>query len=63
MVASLYFSFTDYGVQQIAGFEPTSRVGLENYRTLLEDDKVLLSLKNTFQYTLMTVPTTTTYLW
>jgi multiple sugar transport system permease protein len=56
MVASLYFSFTDYGVQQIAGFEPTSRVGLENYRTLLEDDKVLLSLKNTFQYTLMTVP-------
>lgn len=56
MVASLYFSFTDYGVQQIAGFEPTSRVGFDNYRTLLEDDKVVLSLKNTFQYTLMTVP-------
>ena len=56
MVASLYFSFTDYGVQQIAGFEKTSRVGLENYRTLLEDPKIALSLKNTFVYTLMTVP-------
>jgi len=56
MVASLYFSFTDYGVQQIAGFEETSRVGLENYRTLLEDPKIATSLKNTFVYTLMTVP-------
>ena len=56
MVASLYFSFTDYGVQQIAGFEETRRVGTENYRTLLEDERVLLSLKNTFVYTIMTVP-------
>ena len=56
MVASLYFSFTNYGVEQIAGFQPTERVGLENYRTLLEDDKVVLSLKNTFIYTIMTVP-------
>jgi multiple sugar transport system permease protein len=56
MVASLYFSFTDYGVQQIAGFEPTSRVGFDNYRQLLEDDKVRLSLQNTLTYTVMTVP-------
>jgi multiple sugar transport system permease protein len=56
MVASLYFSFTDYGVQQIAGFEPTSRVGTENYRELLSDPKVATSLKNTFVYTIMTVP-------
>ena len=56
MVASLYFSFTDYGVQQIAGFEPTQRVGLDNYRQLLDDPKVATSLKNTFIYTVMTVP-------
>ncbi len=56
MVASLYFSFTDYGVQQIAGFEETSRVGLENYRQLLDDPKVKTSLLNTFTYTIMTVP-------
>ena len=56
MFASLYFSFTDYGVQQIAGFEETRRVGLENYRTLLDDPKVLTSLKNTFVFTIMMVP-------
>lgn len=56
MVASLYFSFTDYGVQQIAGFEPTSRVGFDNYRALLDDPRVATSLKNTFIYTVMTVP-------
>ncbi len=56
MVASLYFSFTDYGVQQIAGFEPTNRVGFDNYRQLLDDPRIGLSLKNTFIYTIMTVP-------
>ena len=56
MVASLYFSFTNYGIEQIAGFAPTERVGLENYRQLLEDDKIATSLKNTFIYTVMTVP-------
>jgi multiple sugar transport system permease protein len=56
MIASLYFSFTDYGVQQIAGFEPTSTVGFDNYRQLLDDPKIATSLQNTFIYTLMTVP-------
>jgi len=56
MFASLYFSFTDYGVQQIAGIEPTSRVGLDNYRELLNDPKIATSLKNTLIYTVMTVP-------
>jgi multiple sugar transport system permease protein len=56
MVASLYFSFTDYGVEQIAGFEKTSFVGTENYRELLDDPRIATSLKNTFVYTLMTVP-------
>jgi multiple sugar transport system permease protein len=56
MVASLYFSFTDYGVEQIAGFSPTKRVGLDNYHQLLDDPKIATSLKNTFIYTVMTVP-------
>jgi multiple sugar transport system permease protein len=56
MLYSLYISFTDYGVQQLAGFEPTSRVGLANYRELLDDPRVATSLKNTFVYTVMTVP-------
>jgi multiple sugar transport system permease protein len=56
MFASLYISFTDYGVQQIAGFEPTQRVGLDNYRMLLDDPRVATSLKNTLIYTVMTVP-------
>jgi multiple sugar transport system permease protein len=56
MVASLYFSLTDYGVQQIAGFEKTTFIGTENYRELLNDPKIATSLKNTFVYTLMTVP-------
>lgn len=56
MVLSFYYSLTNYGVQQLAGFEPTQVVGLDNYRQLLEDDKVVLSLENTFVYTVMTVP-------
>jgi multiple sugar transport system permease protein len=56
MVASLYFSFTDYGVEQIPGFEETSIVGTDNYRQLLDDPRVVTSLKNTFIYTVMTVP-------
>ena len=58
MVASLYFSFTDYGVQQIAGFEPTKYVGAENYRQLLDDGKVRTALGNTLTYTVMMVPAT-----
>jgi multiple sugar transport system permease protein len=56
MFASLYFSFTNYGVEQIAGFAPTERVGFDNYRQLLDDPKIATSLKNTFIYTTMTVP-------
>ena len=57
MVASLYFSFTDYGLEQIAGFEETHRVGLDNYQQLLDDPRIETSLRNTFVYTIMTVPT------
>jgi multiple sugar transport system permease protein len=56
MVASLYFSFTDYGIEQISGFEETTFVGTDNYKELLDDPRVATSLKNTFIYTVMTVP-------
>ena len=56
MLFSLYYSFTNYGVQQIAGLEPTKTVGLKNYRQLVDDPKVATSLKNTFIYTVLMVP-------
>jgi multiple sugar transport system permease protein len=56
MLFSLYYSFTNYGVEQIAGIEPTKTVGLDNYQRLLDDPKVAASLKNTFVYTVMMVP-------
>ncbi len=56
MFFSLYYSFTNYGLQQIAGLEPTKTVGLKNYRQLVDDPKVAQSLKNTFIYTVMMVP-------
>jgi multiple sugar transport system permease protein len=56
MLFSLYYSFTNYGLQQIAGLESTQTVGLKNYRQLLDDPKVASSLKNTFIYTVMMVP-------
>jgi multiple sugar transport system permease protein len=58
MVWSFALSFTNYGVEQIAGFTPTDYggVGTANYRQLLDDEKVELALENTFIYTVMTVP-------
>jgi multiple sugar transport system permease protein len=56
MIFSLYYSFTDYGIEQLSGFDETHRVGLDNYRELRNDPQVALSLKNTLIYTVMTVP-------
>jgi len=56
MIASLYYSFTNYGLQQIAGIEPTKGVGFKNYTQLWDDPKIGESLKNTFVYTVMMVP-------
>jgi multiple sugar transport system permease protein len=56
MLFSLYYSFTNYGLQQIAGLDSTKTVGLKNYRQLFDDPKVAASLKNTFIYTVMMVP-------
>jgi multiple sugar transport system permease protein len=58
MVASAYFSVTDYGVEQIAGFKKTSYVGTDNYERLLDDNKIPLALKNTFIYAALMVPGT-----
>ena len=56
MIYSAYYSFTNYGVTQIAGIEPTKTVGLKNYRQLFNDPYVGTALKNTFEYGLMMVP-------
>ena len=59
MLFSLYYSFTNYGLQQIAGIEPTKTVGLKNYHDLIHGERahtVGLALRNTFVYTVMMVP-------
>src|SRR5436305_6594627 len=56
MIFSAYYSFTNYGVQQIAGLAPTKSVGLHNYHQLLHDPYVTIALKNTLVYGLMMVP-------
>jgi multiple sugar transport system permease protein len=56
MIFSAYYSFTNYGLEQIAGLEDVKGVGLDNYSQLIHDGKVRLALTNTFQYGLMMVP-------
>lgn len=52
MVASFYFSFTDYSL-----LEPSKWVGLDNYRKLfLTDPKFGISLSVTFRYSIASVP-------
>jgi multiple sugar transport system permease protein len=51
MIASLIISFTDYSIIQT-----THNVGAENYRTLYHDPYVRTSLRNTFIFTLLSVP-------
>jgi multiple sugar transport system permease protein len=53
MVASFVLSLTSYDI-----LTPPEYVGLENYRTLLEDPKVRKSLENTLIFTVMLVPAT-----
>jgi multiple sugar transport system permease protein len=56
MIFSAYYSFTNYGVQQIAGIAPTKTVGFDNYRQLYNDPYIGTALKNTFEYGLLMVP-------
>ena len=51
MIASLVLSFTDYQMIQAP-----RAVGLDNYRELFDDPRVLKSLSNTFVYAAMFVP-------
>ncbi len=46
-----YLSFTDYDVINDPSF-----VGFDNFKELLEDDKVSLALRNTFVFAAMSVP-------
>lgn len=50
-LASLYLSFTDYNLLN----SPTW-VGLENFREMMQDPRLLQSLKVTFIYTFVSVP-------
>lgn len=47
-----YLSFTDYDVINDPHF-----IGGQNYTDLIHDDKVMLALKNTFVFAVMSVPT------
>jgi multiple sugar transport system permease protein len=51
MIASLILSFTDYSVIQT-----THNVGMANYHTLYHDPYVRTALRNTFVFTLLSVP-------
>ena len=48
-----YLSLTDYDVINDPNF-----IGLDNYRALVHDDKVMLALRNTLVFTVMSVPVT-----
>lgn len=53
MVASLVLSFTNYDI-----INPTSFVGLSNYRQMVQDPNVSSALKNTLFYAVLYVPST-----
>ncbi len=51
MLFSLYLSLLDWDI-----IHPATWVGLENYRTAVEDPRILTSLRITFTYALLSVP-------
>lgn len=51
ILMSVYFSFTKYNIVQPATF-----VGLENYKRLLEDKTLIISIKNTLKFAIIVVP-------
>lgn len=53
-ILSIYYSFCDYSV-----LNPPTFVGLENYRQLMEDEVFWLTLRNTFIFAAMALPTGT----
>lgn len=51
IVQTVYFSFTEWGA-----FGTYNWIGLENYKRMLADAALVKSFKNTFVYTVLTVP-------
>ncbi len=51
MIFSLFMSFTDWDMLTKMNF-----IGLDNYKNLFHDEIFILALKNTFKYTLISVP-------
>lgn len=51
MIFSFAMSFTNWDM-----FTKRDFVGLDNYKRLLQDERFLISVKNTFQYTFTSVP-------
>src|SRR3954452_11948644 len=51
VIYSAYLSFTEYDV-----INPPSYVGFDNYTQMFADEKVRLALKNTFIFTVLSVP-------
>jgi putative chitobiose transport system permease protein len=50
-INAFYYSFTEYHV-----LAPAEWIGLENYKTMIEDEKFWTALGNSFQYFFITVP-------
>jgi multiple sugar transport system permease protein len=51
LLASLRYSFTDFNL-----FQPPTNVGLDNYRAMLEDPRLITSVKNTLVFAAVGVP-------
>ncbi|NOU75218.1 ABC transporter permease subunit [Paenibacillus sp. LMG 31458] len=51
---SLYLSFTEWNL--VGGVKAIHFIGLDNYKALLHDKKLFLSLKNNALFTIVTVP-------
>lgn len=51
IMASLYLSFTDYNL-----LEDPSWIGLENYQRMMDDPRLLNSLRVTFTYVFVSIP-------
>lgn len=56
LVLAIYFSFTRYSLIW-GGIENANFIGLKNFRILLQDETFLISLKNTFIFVLLSLPT------
>lgn len=54
LLFSLYLSFTEWNL--VGGVKAIHFIGLDNFKELLTDKKLLLALKNNALYTLVTVP-------